>query len=107
MVEVPAPFGLGVDAVEEEPDMGFGDMVNKAKQMAGQHSDKVDGALDKGSEFIKGKTPDQHDGKVDQAADKARDFLNVGSEDDAARAGDATPNRDANPAAAPRDPQQP
>ncbi len=92
--------------------MGFGDMVNKAKEMAGQHSDQVDDALDKGSEFIKGKTPDQHDGKVDQAADKARDFLNVGSEDDADRAGDvtessATANRDADPAAVPRHPQQP
>lgn len=55
--------------------MGLGDMVNKAKEMASQHPDQVDGALDKGSERVQDLTPDSMDSKVDTGADKAGEYL--------------------------------
>ncbi|MDL5157452.1 antitoxin [Actinomycetospora termitidis] len=53
---------------------GLGDMVNKAKEWAGQNPDKADGFVDKGSDAVKGKFAG-HDEQVDQASQKAKDFL--------------------------------
>ena len=53
--------------------MGLMDnMKDKAKDMAGQHGDKIDEGLDKAGQMAKDKAPDQHDDKIDQGIDKAQ-----------------------------------
>lgn len=76
--------------------MGLGDMVNKVKEMASQHPDQVDGALDKGSERVQDLTPDSIDSKVDTGADKAGEYLT-------GRSGDEQDSQQERP----QDPQQP
>lgn len=56
---------------------GLGDMVNKAKEWAGQNPDKADSVVDKGSEALKGKFAG-HEDQVDQFSDKAKDYLHGG-----------------------------
>ncbi len=55
--------------------MGLDDMVNKAKEMAGEHAETVEGAVDKVADTVKEKTPDQVDGVVDQAAQAVKDQI--------------------------------
>jgi phage gp29-like protein len=55
--------------------MGLDDMVNKAKEMAGEHAEAVEGAVDKAAEAVKEKTPDQIDPAVDQAAQAIKDQI--------------------------------
>lgn len=55
--------------------MGLDDIVGEAKQQLGEHSDQVDGAIDKAADLVKDKTPDQADGAIDAAADKAKEIL--------------------------------
>lgn len=51
----------------------FGKMADKAKDWAGKNPDKADGYVDKGAEFVKGKTGNND--QVDQAGQKAKDYL--------------------------------
>ncbi len=53
---------------------GLGDMVNKAKEWAGQNPDKADSAVDKGVDALKGRFAG-HDQQFDQASQKAKDYL--------------------------------
>lgn len=55
--------------------MGFGDMLGKAKEMAGEHSEAVEGAIDKAAEVAKEKLPEQAGGAVDKAAEMAKDQI--------------------------------
>lgn len=55
--------------------MGIDDLVNKAKEQLDQHSEQVDGLIDKAAALAKEKTPDSADGLVDTAAQKAKDML--------------------------------
>jgi hypothetical protein len=56
---------------------GLGDMVNKAKEWAGDNPDKADSFVDKGSDALKGKFAG-HEDQVDQFSDKAKDYLHGG-----------------------------
>ncbi|MCD2194244.1 antitoxin [Actinomycetospora endophytica] len=56
---------------------GLGDMVNKAKEWAGQNPDKADSFVDKGTDALKGKF-EGHEEQVDQFSDKAKDYLHGG-----------------------------
>lgn len=56
---------------------GLGDIVNKAKQWAGQNPDKADSVVDKGSDAVKGKFAG-HEEQIDQASGKAKDYLHGG-----------------------------
>ncbi len=64
--------------------MGFDDAMNKAKgaydqnedkikEQAGQHGDKVDGAIDNASQRAQDIAPDQADGAIDNAANKGKE----------------------------------
>lgn len=55
--------------------MGIGDFVEKAKDLAEEHGDKVGGLLDKAADAIKEHTPDSVDAQIDGAVDKAQDLL--------------------------------
>jgi hypothetical protein len=63
--------------VQEDAVAGLGDMVNKAKEWAGDNPEKADSFVDKGGDTLKGKFAG-HDEQFDQAGDKAKDFLHGG-----------------------------
>jgi hypothetical protein len=62
---------------QEDTVAGLGDMVNKAKEWAGDNPEKADSAVDKGGDALKGKFAG-HDEQFDQAGDKAKDYLHGG-----------------------------
>jgi hypothetical protein len=47
-------------------------IMDKAKDAAGQHGDKIDEGIDKAGDMAKDKAPDQHDDKIDRGVDKAQ-----------------------------------
>lgn len=53
----------------------LGDAKAKAEELAAEHGDKADGAIDKATTFIQSKTPDNLDDKVKTAADKAKGLV--------------------------------
>jgi len=55
--------------------MGLGDLFGKAKKLADDHADQVEGALDKAGEVIKKKTPENVDGYIDKANDAAKGVI--------------------------------
>lgn len=61
--------------------MGFDDALNKAKDFAGDNSDKVNQGIDGATDKVKERTPDSVDGHVDSGADAARDRLGLGGDD--------------------------
>ncbi len=52
--------------------MGIDDLAGKAKDLLGDHADKVNDAIDGVADKVKEKTPDQLDGLVDQAPRRPR-----------------------------------
>jgi hypothetical protein len=50
-------------------------LVDKAKELLGDHADEAKGAVDAAADKAKELAPDQVDGIVDQAADKAKDVI--------------------------------
>ena len=60
--------------------MGIGDMVDKAKDLAGQHPDKVDQGIDKAGDAVDQRTGGQHAEQVDKAQDAVRDRLAGGDQ---------------------------
>jgi hypothetical protein len=57
----------------EEALMGkMDEMKDKAKEMAGQHGDKIDQGMDKAGDMAKEKAPDQHDDKIDKGVDRGK-----------------------------------
>ena len=61
--------------------MGFDDALNKAKDLAGEHSDQVSKGIDGAADQVKEHTPDNVDQHVDTGADAARDKLGLGGDD--------------------------
>lgn len=54
--------------------MGFMDeMKQKAKDLVGEHGDKVTGGIDKAAEFVDDKTGGKHSGKIENVAGKVKD----------------------------------
>lgn len=49
----------------------FDKMKDKAKEMAGQHSDKVDQGIEQAGDAVDARTGGKHADKVDMAQDKA------------------------------------
>ncbi len=60
---------------DEGEQMGIEDIANQAKDLAGQHADKVGEVIDQAAEKAKAVAPDQADGMVDQAAQAAKDAI--------------------------------
>ncbi len=49
------------------------EFLDKGKQMASEHGDKVDQGIDKAAEFADEKTGGKYSDKIDQGADRAKD----------------------------------
>ena len=60
--------------------MGLGDIVNKAKDLAADHPDKVEQGIDKAGDAVDQRTGGQHAEQVDKAQDAARDRLAGGDQ---------------------------
>jgi hypothetical protein len=60
--------------------MGIGDMVNKAKDLAADHPDKVEQGLDKAGDAVDQRTGGQHAEQVDKAQDAVRNRFGGGDE---------------------------
>jgi hypothetical protein len=52
--------------------LGF---LDKIKGMAGQHADKVEGAIDKVAEVVDDKTGGKYADQIDKGAEAAKDFV--------------------------------
>jgi hypothetical protein len=50
-------------------------IVDKVKEMLGQHSDKAEKGVDKAGDVIDEKTGGKYSDKIDTAQDKAKDYL--------------------------------
>jgi hypothetical protein len=57
--------------------MGFGDFVNKAKELADQHDEQVDQGLDRGGDLAKERFAG-HDEQIDGAVDRAQQYTGAG-----------------------------
>ncbi len=55
--------------------MGIGDFVDKAKELAGEHSDKVEDGLEKVADLVDDKTDGKYSDQVDTGVEKAKEFL--------------------------------
>jgi len=60
--------------------MGLGDIVNKAKDLAADHPDKVEQGVDKAGDAVDQRTGGQHAEQVDKAQDAVRDRLAGGGQ---------------------------
>lgn len=61
--------------------MGIGDFVDKAKDLAAEHEDKVSDGIDKAAEMVDEKTGGNYSDKIEEGAEKAKDFVE-GLDDD-------------------------
>ena len=59
----------------------MGDFLNKAKDLAGEHSDKVEQGLDKGKDAVNERTDNKYSDQVDKGADAVSDKLGLGNND--------------------------
>lgn len=60
--------------------MGIGDIVNKAKDLAADHPDKVQQGVDKAGDAVDQRTGGQHAEQVDKAQDAVRGHLAGGDQ---------------------------
>jgi phage shock protein A len=56
-------------------------IFDKAKDMVGEHNDKVDQAIDKGADVVNQRTGDQHSEHIDQGADQVKQHLDQMSDE--------------------------
>lgn len=56
--------------------MGLGDSIDKLKDMAGQHGDKVKEGLDKAGQFVDDKTNHEHTDQIDKGREAVDNKLN-------------------------------
>jgi hypothetical protein len=63
--------------------MGFLDRFRKkAADLAEEHGDKVDDAVDKGAEFVDEKTGGKYTDQVESGAEKVKEFVDDLADDD-------------------------
>ncbi|TWP43989.1 antitoxin [Lentzea tibetensis] len=55
--------------------MGFDELKNKAKDLLGQHGDKVDEGVDRAGQFADERTGGKHTEHIDSAEEKAKEGL--------------------------------
>lgn len=60
---------------QKEPTLGIGDFVDKAKDLAAEHEDKVSDGIDKVADMVDDKTGGKYSDQIDQGADKAKDLV--------------------------------
>ena len=62
--------------------MGIGDFVDKAKDLAAEHADKVGEGIDKVADMVDERTDGKFADHIDQGAEKAKEFVEDLDEDD-------------------------
>jgi len=60
----------------------FGGLVNKAKDLAGQHQDQVQDGVEKGEDLAKDKLGGKFGDQVEQGGDAVENFLGVDGQTD-------------------------
>jgi hypothetical protein len=60
-------------------------LMDKIKGMFGQHSEKIEGGIDKAGDVVDDKTGGKYEGQVDKAQDTTKDALDKLSGDDGAK----------------------
>jgi hypothetical protein len=50
-------------------------LLDKAKNLAGKHSDQVKAGIDKAEDLVDKKTKGKYSGQIDSAGDKAADYV--------------------------------
>ena len=55
----------------------FGELFDKAKDLAGDHPDQVHSGVEKAEEFAKGKFGDQFGDQIEQGGNAVENFLGV------------------------------
>ena len=60
----------------------FDKFKKKTGDLAEEHEEKIDDAIDKGAEFIDDKTGGKHSDKIETGAEKAKDFVEGLQDDD-------------------------
>jgi hypothetical protein len=55
---------------------------DKVGDLADEHGEKVEGAIDKAADFVDDKTKGKHKDKIEQAAGKAKDLVQKAKKDD-------------------------
>ncbi|HEX7276010.1 MAG TPA: antitoxin [Acidimicrobiales bacterium] len=60
--------------------MDLGDLAGKAKDLAQQHEDKIDDAVDKVADLVKDRV-EGHDDKIDTAAAKVKGLIGQADEE--------------------------
>jgi hypothetical protein len=60
----------------------FGALINKAKELAGKHPDKVQDGVDKAEKAADDKLGGKYGDQVKQGGDKVEDFLGVDEKDE-------------------------
>ena len=55
--------------------MGLGDMLDKGKDLAGDHADEAKAGVDKAADAVDSATGGKATGQIDTGADKAKDFI--------------------------------
>ena len=55
--------------------MGLGDMLDKGKDLAGDHADEAKAGVDKAADAADSATGGKATGQIDTGADKAKDFI--------------------------------
>lgn len=71
--QIRAPDPSGLDE-RSTADVNIDDLKQKAQRTAGEHGDKVEGAMDKGAEAAKQRFGREE--QIDAATEKGREFLN-------------------------------
>ncbi|MFC5752531.1 antitoxin [Actinomadura rugatobispora] len=62
-------------------------IVDKMKEMLGQHGDKAKKGMEKGGDVLDQKTGGKHTDKIDQAQQKAGDYIDRSGQGDAPQGG--------------------
>ena len=60
----------------------FGELFDKAKDLAGEHPDQVHSGVEKAEEFAKGRLGGQFGDQIEQGGNALEGFLGVGENDD-------------------------
>jgi len=66
-------------------------LFDKVKNLAGQHADKVEGALDKVAEVVDEKTGGKYADQIDKGVEAAKGFVDGDGEGDTASPSAASP----------------
>ncbi len=55
--------------------MGIGDFIDKAKDLASENEEAVEGAIDKAADTVDEKTGGKYSAQIDKGAEAGKDFV--------------------------------